>query len=118
VDDYESDDDELLAAELDRIKKERKEQEEQEILQQEKRSERIRKEQIVHGNPLLDSGSLGEKFNDDNSENTFEVKREWNHDVVFMNCSRRQDISGSKKEFINDPLRSEFHSNFMKKYIK
>ena len=45
------------------------------------------------------------------------VKRRWDDDVVFKNCSR---AAPEKKEanFINDSLRSEFHRKFMNKYIK
>lgn len=46
-----------------------------------------------------------------------QVKRRWDDDVVFKNCAKGEPDS-SKKGFINDTLRSEFHKKFMEKYIK
>ena len=74
--------------------------------------ERIRTENILHGNPLLNKGaSAGAGANPN-----FKVARRWDDDVVFKNCAKNFDKS--KKEFINDSLRSEFHKKFMDKYIK
>ena len=69
--------------------------------------ERIRMENVLHGNPLL-----GKKAGD------FTVKRRWDDDVVFKNCAKGQDDKNKPKNFINDSLRSEFHKKFMDKYIK
>ncbi|KAG0443780.1 hypothetical protein HPB47_014535 [Ixodes persulcatus] len=69
--------------------------------------ERIRMENILSGNPLLNS-----------TKAEFKVKRRWDDDVVFKNCAKG-DLEGSKeRHFINDTLRSEFHKKFMEKYIK
>lgn len=68
--------------------------------------EKIRQENILHGNPLL-------------TQNTdFKVKRRWDDDVVFKNCARGIDERKKTPSFINDAIRSEFHRKFMEKYIK
>ena len=75
--------------------------------------ERIRMENILSGNPLLK-----EKYSGSGSEKTdMKVKRRWDDDVVFKNCSRAEPDK-SEKTFINDSLRSDFHRKFMDKYIK
>ena len=45
------------------------------------------------------------------------VKRRWDDDVVFKNCSRAEPDK-TVANFINDSLRNEFHKKFMDKYIK
>ena len=86
------------------------------FFQEEKRNqdeERIRMENILSGNPLLK-----EKYSGSGSEKTdMKVKRRWDDDVVFKNCSRAEPDK-SEKTFINDSLRSDFHRKFMDKYIK
>lgn len=47
----------------------------------------------------------------------FKVKRRWDDDVVFKNCARGE-VDHTKRGFVNDTLRSEFHKKFMKKYIQ
>mmetsp|Transcript_130 Transcript_130/g.253 ORF Transcript_130/g.253 Transcript_130/m.253 type:complete len:224 (-) Transcript_130:347-1018(-) len=107
-DDSDSDDDEEdeeaeLMAELERIKKERAEEarkkEEAERLEQEEQQNA----QILAANPLLNASS-------------FSLKRRWDEDVVFKNQSK--DETKVKKRFINDTLRSDFHRNFLKKYVQ
>ena len=70
-------------------------------------------ENILTGNPLLKERYSGPQ----DSKGDLRVKRRWDDDVVFKNCSR---AAPDKKEatFINDSLRSEFHKKFMDKYIK
>jgi protein CWC15 len=107
-DDDDSDDEAALQAELDKIRKERadavakKEKEDQEVADIEARR------QAVAGNPLMnmDSGNGGSS----------KIKRRWNDDVVFANQSK--DEPETKKRFINDVVRSDFHKSFMKKYMK
>eukprot|EP00794_Sanderia_malayensis_P010775 gene10775-11928_t len=101
-----------LLAELQKIKKERAEEQakkakyslqlfsEAEVKAEE---ERIRTENIISGNPLL--------------HRDFRIKRRWDDDVVFKNCSKDDDKQKSKG-FINDTLRSDFHKRFMDKYVK
>ena len=106
TDDDDDEDDETadLLAELNKIKKERAMQDAKREAEQKAKEERIRIENILHGNPL-------------NSKSEFKVKRRWDDDVVFKNCSRG-DLDNKEKPFINDTLRSEFHKKFMEKYIK
>lgn len=105
--DDESDEDDTaeLLAELNRIKKERAMEEAKKEAEQKAREEQIRMENILRGNPL--TAGKGE----------FKVKRRWDDDVVFKNCSR-EDVDDKVKPFINDTIRSEFHKKFMEKYIQ
>lgn len=48
-----------------------------------------------------------------------QMKRRWNDDVIF----RHQAVDDpaqhrDKKRFVNDTLRSDFHRQFLKKYVK
>lgn len=72
--------------------------------------ERIRMENILSGNPLLNYSGQAAKSD-------LKVKRRWDDDVVFKNCARSEPDK-KKDQFINDSLRSEFHRKFMEKYVK
>jgi protein CWC15 len=102
-------------AELARIKKERAA--EAARIEQLKRieEEKIRTENILKGNPLLNPSS---KTSTQSTE--YRVKRRWDDDVVFKNCAKADSSSGEKRvaQFVNDSLRSDFHRRFMDKYIK
>ena len=114
--DSDSDDDETAAlmAELQKIKREKAvdEREKEEKRQQEE--EKIRMENILSGNPLLREKYSG-PTNSDKSD--MKVKRRWDDDVVFKNCSRAEPDK-KEKTFINDSLHPDFHRKFMDKYIK
>ena len=69
-------------------------------------------ENILTGNPLLK-----DKYAGASEDSDLRVKRRWDDDVVFKNCSRAEPEK-EEKAFINDSLRSEFHKKFMNKYIK
>lgn len=69
-------------------------------------------ENILTGNPLLK-----EKYSHSAEKSDLRVKRRWDDDVVFKNCSRAAPEK-TEKTFVNDSLRSEFHKRFMNKYIK
>jgi len=111
-DDDDEDDTAELMAELARIKKERAA--ESARLEQQKRveEEKIRTENILRGNPLLNPSARA-------TTTEYRVKRRWDDDVVFKNCAKA-DSSSEKRgpQFVNDSLRSEFHRRFMDKYIK
>jgi len=95
-----------LLAELQRIKRDRAE----EIMKKEQakrvEEERIRTENLLSGNPLLN-----------NQPADFNVNRRWDDDVVFKNCAK-DDGKPKNKGFINDTIRSEFHRRFMDRYLK
>ena len=63
------------------------------------------------GNPLLK-----EKYSD-TGKTDMKIKKRWDDDVVFKNCSRAEP-DAKETNFINDSLRNEFHKRFMDKYIK
>ncbi|XP_032878291.1 spliceosome-associated protein CWC15 homolog [Amblyraja radiata] len=107
-DDDDDDDTAALLAELEKIKKERAEEQARKEREQKAEEERIRMENILSGNPLLNL--IG--------QSNFKVRRRWDDDVVFKNCAKGIDEAKRDKRFVNDTLRSEFHKKFMEKYIK
>ncbi|XP_075214776.1 spliceosome-associated protein CWC15 [Lycorma delicatula] len=110
-DEGDSDDDTAqLLAELARIKKERAAEQARKETEKRQEEERIRMENILSGNPLLNYTAQVPKTD-------LKVKRRWDDDVVFKNCARSEPEK-KKNEFINDSLRSEFHRKFMEKYVK
>jgi len=106
TDSEDEDDTAALMAELAKIKKERALELSQREEEKRAEEERIRTENILKGNPLMNGTEVRTEF---------KVKRRWDDDVVFKNCSRGLN---KDKGFINDTLRSEFHKRFMNKYIK
>uniref|UniRef100_A0A0N5AWK2 Protein CWC15 homolog n=1 Tax=Syphacia muris TaxID=451379 RepID=A0A0N5AWK2_9BILA len=113
-DDYDEDDDDSgeedtaeLMAELARIRKERALEKAQRDAAEAEEQERVRTENLLHGNPLLNNDSTD-----------FRVKRRWDDDVVFKNCAKGLEERKKEPTFINDAIRSEFHKKFMEKYIK
>ena len=65
-------------------------------------------EALASGNPLLDLK--------DGGDDAFVAKRRWDDDVVFKNQTRGEPRT--KKRFVNDTIRSDFHRRFLNKYIK
>ncbi|KAK8736309.1 hypothetical protein OTU49_004935 [Cherax quadricarinatus] len=104
-----SDDEAVLFAELERIRRERAEEETRKQQERQEQEERIRMENIISGNPLLNLAAA--------SKSDMKVKRRWDDDVVFKNCAASEPDK-TEKAFINDSLRSEFHKRFMEKYVK
>ncbi|XP_076135061.1 protein CWC15 homolog [Alosa pseudoharengus] len=116
--DSDSDDDTAaLLAELDKIKKERAEEQERKDREQKAEEERIRMENILSGNPLLNLAGQQQQ-QPVPIPASFQVKRRWDDDVVFKNCAKGVDEARKEKRFVNDTLRSEFHKKFMEKYVK
>jgi len=113
-DDSDSDDDDTAAlmAELQKIKREKAEEEQEKEEEKKQEEEKIRMENILSGNPLLK-----DKYAANAEKTDLKIKRRWDDDVVFKNCSRAESDK-KPKEFINDSLRNEFHRKFMDKYIK
>lgn len=101
------DDTEELMRELEKIKRERAIEAARQEAEKKAEEERIRTENIIRGNPLLNEA--------EKEKAEFKVRRRWDDDSVFKNCSRDGD---SNKGFVNDMLRTEFHKRFMDKYIK
>ncbi|KAK6756122.1 hypothetical protein RB195_014481 [Necator americanus] len=114
-DDSDEDDTAALMAELERIKKERAMEKAAKEEEERKREEKIRMDNILAGNPLL---NLSEPGSSSSNGGEFKVKRRWDDDVVFKNCAKGIDERKKEASFINDAIRSEFHRKFMDKYIK
>lgn len=104
------DDDAALYAELERIRRERAEEEGRRDRQRAETEERIRMENIISGNPLLNIAGPPKA--------DMKVRRRWDDDVVFKNCGGGSGSASAQKAFVNDSLRSQFHKRFMEKYIK
>lgn len=109
-DDDSDDDTAALLAELNKIKRERVVETEQKEAERNKEEERIRMENILSGNPLINYTAAVPRGD-------LKIKRRWDDDVVFKNCARSEPDK-KKPTFINDSLRSDFHKKFMEKYIK
>lgn len=110
------DEDALLMAELAKIKKERAAEAAKREAERKAEEERIRMENILKGNPLLNQAQ--QQSASAVTAAAYKVRRRWDDDVVFKNCARGANDEKKKPEFINDTLRSEFHKKFMDKYIK
>ncbi|KAF4517804.1 hypothetical protein B566_EDAN003009 [Ephemera danica] len=108
--DSDADDTAQLLAELQRIKKERAAEQARKEADRRMEEERIRMENILSGNPLLNYSAQAPKGD-------LKIKRRWDDDVVFKNCARSEP-NKNEPQFINDSLRSDFHRKFMEKYIK
>mmetsp|Transcript_855 Transcript_855/g.2437 ORF Transcript_855/g.2437 Transcript_855/m.2437 type:complete len:235 (-) Transcript_855:36-740(-) len=109
-DDSDDDDDEEeaeLLRELEKIKREREEERKRKEDEAQESADLERKEAMLRGNPLLSMGEQPAKA---------AVKRRWDHDTVFKNQAR--DAPKPKKRFINDTVRSDFHRNFLRRYVK
>ena len=107
-DDDDEDETAELMAELARIKAERAAEKAEAEAEKEAEDERIRMDNIMHGNPLL---------NQDTKNTDFKVGRRWDDDVVFKNCARGEKDKATEKTFINDAIRGNFHKKFMERYI-
>jgi protein CWC15 len=101
------DDTAALMEELNKIKRERAQENAKKEHEKQQEEERIRMENIICGNPLLNFSTA--------PKGNVKIKRRWNDDVVFKNCARTEVDKG--ETFINDSIRSEFHKKFMEKYI-
>lgn len=106
VDSDDEDDTAELLAELQRIKRDRAEEIMKKEQMRRQEEERIRTENLLSGNPLLNQQPAD-----------FKVNRRWDDDVVFKNCAK-DDGKLKNKGFINDTIRSEFHKRFMDRYLK
>lgn len=92
-----------LIRELEKIKQEREQERAEKEAKERAQVEEEYKAQVVESNPLTKTGNAA-------------MKRRWNDDVVFKNQSRTEPET--KKRFINDVIRSDFHRRFLNKYIQ
>jgi len=75
--------------------------------------ERELKEQMLTSNPLLSEAASSAAAA---TTGDYSIKRKWYDDAVFKNSSKSEPEV--KKRFINDTIRSDFHRNFLNKFIK
>mmetsp|Transcript_16508 Transcript_16508/g.62781 ORF Transcript_16508/g.62781 Transcript_16508/m.62781 type:complete len:256 (-) Transcript_16508:2-769(-) len=106
--DDDEDDDEELRKELEKIRKERAEAKARQEAEEKEAEAALAASAPAFSasadNPLSKSGG-GAK-----------MKRKWNDDVVFRN--QANDEPEIKKRFVNDPIRSDFHRRFIKRYVQ
>ena len=98
----EEDEEAELLRELERIKREREEET--------VKMEMEKKQKALSSNPLITHLSKSDVP-------VTTPKRRWDEDVVFRNQGRELG-ERTKKRFINDTIRSDFHRKFLDKYIK
>lgn len=99
-----SDDEAELLRELDRIKKEREFEEAKRRDEDERKQAQIRREEVMRGNPLLDTAP------------GYSLRKKWTEDTVFRNQTRGEPKS--RVRFINDTVRSDFHRKFLSRYVQ
>lgn len=93
----EDDEQTALMQELARMKQERREEEERKIREAQ---EQIRNQ--FTANPLLDP--------------EYSTKRKWTEESIFQNQALTAPTR--KDKYVNDPIRSEYHQQFLRKYLK
>ncbi|CAM9457271.1 unnamed protein product, partial [Sphacelaria rigidula] len=103
-DDDSDDDEEALEKELEKIRKEREEARKKKEREEAELEENRKREAAMTGNILLTQSTSSQ------------VKRRWNDDVVFKGQARTEPET--KKRFVNDTIRNDFHRRFLTKYIK
>lgn len=107
-DSEEEDDTAELMRELEKIKAERaaaaaaREAEQDELARKESQAA------AISGNPLLAGSAV--------ASGAATMRRRWDEDVVFR--AQTATEPAKKKRFVNDTIRSDFHRNFLNKYIK
>lgn len=106
-DEDEDDEEKQLQAELQRLREERAAAQAKKVQEEEEEQERLSRDSALRGNPLLNNSGF-----DDSAK----IKRRWNDDVVFRNQAK--DEPQTKKRFINDTIRNDFHRSFLKKFVQ
>lgn len=100
-DDDDDDEETALLLEYERIKREREEKEQKEKDEKFEKMTKDEQKEIINNNPLFDEN--------------YSLKKRWYEETVFRNQTKTEPKV--KKRFINDTVRSDFHKNFLKKYI-
>lgn len=103
-------DDAALLREYAKIKKEREDVERKKLQEKMKEQEEKQQEEVLNDNPLNNNQE------DEEDEGVYSLKRKWYDETVFKNQARIQ--KKVKKRFINDTVRSDFHRNFLNRFIQ
>lgn len=121
-DDDEEDDTAELMRELDRIKREREEDRLRKEREAAALADKEQAEGAMRGNPLLTKGlasalgASGVTAATMGIGGSAAVKRRFGDDTVFSHtCSAEPE---ARKRFINDVIRSDFHRNFLRKFVQ
>lgn len=111
-DDYEEDDEEELMRELEKIKQERAAERERQEASEQTQNKLTREEEIARGNPLL---NLEKAVRGDVPPRPADTApKRWDDDLIFRNQAAGADPHAlSKRGFVNDLIRTEFHKKFM-----
>lgn len=110
-DDDNEDDEAALQAELAKIRTEREQARVKAEERAAKEESARQEESALLGNPLLATTTEGGL-----AGFTGKTKRRWNDDVVFRNQAKGEP--STKKRFINDTVRNDFHKRFLNKFIR
>ena len=73
---------------------------------------RREQEEVLHGNPLLNS-QLSEATS--NAGGAYQMKRKWYEETVFRHYARNEPVD--KKRSVNDTVRRDFHRRFLARTI-
>jgi protein CWC15 len=98
------DEEELLFREYEKIKIMKEEENRQKEIEHAEKLKRQVQEQILVGNPLL------------NNQGYYSLKKKWFEDTIFKNQAKNEPKT--KKRFINDTVRSDFHRKFLSKTVQ
>lgn len=110
LDSDDEDEEAALQAELAKIRAERAAAKAKEDAEAAAEEQARMEEAALTGNPLLNAAGGA-------AASSGRLKRRWNDDVVFRNQARSEPDQ-SKKRFVNDTVRNDFHKRFMQKFIK
>jgi protein CWC15 len=102
--DDDEDSEEELMREYEKIKKMREEEEKKKEQEMNEKLKAQTQDQILMGNPLLNQAS------------DYSLKKKWFEDTVFKNQTKNEPKT--KKRFVNDTVRSDFHRKFLNKTIQ
>ncbi|WFD29861.1 complexed with cef1p [Malassezia sp. CBS 17886] len=111
----EEDDTETLLRELEKIKQERRDEKAQQEALQMEAEQLTHEEEVARGNPLL---NLEQALHGAPRKSDAQMEKRWDEDLIFRNQAVGADNQLSKRGFVNDLTRTEFHKKFMSRYIK
>ena len=112
-----TDDEEDLKRELERIQQERQAADRMEERVREADERDAQRATVLRGNPLLHQGDAvdGEGAGVD-AAGAATAARSWTSETAFRNQTKHKPAPRAKR-FINDPLRSDFQRNFMRRFV-
>ena len=99
--------------EYEKLKKEREEEKRLKELAKIEEIKRRQQEEVLHGNPLLNSQLPSNGAADQAAG--YSMKRKWYEETVFRHYARNEPED--KKRSVNDTVRRDFHRRFLARTI-